>query len=188
MEKKMIWSSEMLYDDEARENYLENMRAITENKDYQLTDEEWADEVYLGLSDERGNLDKKVNGIIIAFADLGLWQGRRNAFQFFGNNIANILHTRCEDAEWYGDAYNIRGILHHHDGTNYVLYRIAKDEETAERIAAKIYQHHFPVFHGQDRRKRFPQTDTFPISRCGSSLWLENCRTKKCGLEVATQE
>ena len=29
MEKKMIWSSEMLYDDEARENYLENMRAIT---------------------------------------------------------------------------------------------------------------------------------------------------------------
>ena len=116
MEKKMIWSSEMLYDDEARENYLENMRAITENKDYQLTDEEWADEV-----------------------DLGLWQGRRNAFQFFGNNIANILHTRCEDAEWYGDAYNIRGILHHHDGTNYVLYRIAKDEETAERIAAKIY-------------------------------------------------
>ena len=110
----MIWSSEMLYDDEARENYLENMRAITENKDYQLTDEEWADEVYLDLSDERGNLDKKVNGIIIAFADLGLWQGRRNAFQFFGNNIANILHTRCEDAEWYGD-------------------------ETAERIAAKIY-------------------------------------------------
>lgn len=82
MEKKMIWSSEMLYDDEARENYLENMRAITENKDYQLTDEEWADEVYLDLSDERGNLDKKVNGIIIAFADLGLWQGRRNAFQF----------------------------------------------------------------------------------------------------------
>ena len=105
----------------------------------QLTDEEWADEVYLGLSDERGNLDKKVNGIIIAFADLGLWQGRRNAFQIFGNNIANILHTRCEDAEWYGDAYNIRGILRHHDGTNYVLYRIAKDEETAERIAAKIY-------------------------------------------------
>ena len=52
MEKKMIWSSEMLYDDEARENYLENMRAITENKDYQLTDEEWADEVYLGRSVE----------------------------------------------------------------------------------------------------------------------------------------
>lgn len=139
MEKKMIWSSEMIYDDEARANYLEDMRAITEDEDYQLTDEEWVEEVYIGLSDERINLDKKIEGVIIAFADLGLWQGRRNAFQIFGDNIANILHTQCEDAEWYGDTYNIRGTLHHHDGTNYVLYRIAKDEETAERIAAKIY-------------------------------------------------
>ena len=139
MEKKMIWSSEMIYDDEARANYLEDMRAITEDEDYQLTDEEWVEEVYIGLSDERINLDKKIEGVIIAFADLGLWQGRRNAFQIFGDNIANILHTQCEDAEWYGDTYNIRGPLPHHDGTNYVLYRIAKDEETAERIAAKIY-------------------------------------------------
>lgn len=83
MEKKMIWSSEMLYDDEARENYLENMRAITENKDYQLTDEEWADEVYLGLSDERGNLDKKVNGIIIAFADLGPMARQKKCLSIF---------------------------------------------------------------------------------------------------------
>ena len=27
----------------------------------------------------------------------------------------------------------------HHDGTNYVLYRVAKDREEAERIAEKIY-------------------------------------------------
>ena len=139
MEKKMIWSSKMLYDDEARENYLENMRVITEDEDYQLTDKEWADEVYIALSDERGNLDKRVNGTIIAFADLGLWQGRRIGYQILGNNIANILYSQCDDAEWYGNTYNIRGIQRHHDGTNYVLYRIAKDEETAERIAAKIY-------------------------------------------------
>ncbi len=91
MEKKMIWSSEMIYDDEARANYLEDMRANTEDEDYQLTDEEWVEEVYIGLSDERINLDKKIEGVIIAFADLGLWQGRRNAFQIFGDNIANIL-------------------------------------------------------------------------------------------------
>ena len=48
MEKKMIWSSEMIYDDEARANYLEDMRAITEDEDYQLTDEEWVEEVYIG--------------------------------------------------------------------------------------------------------------------------------------------
>ena len=71
----------MIYDDEARANYLEDMRANTEDEDYQLTDEEWVEEVYIGLSDERINLDKKIEGVIIAFADLGLWQGRRNAFQ-----------------------------------------------------------------------------------------------------------
>ncbi len=27
----------------------------------------------------------------------------------------------------------------HHDGTNYALYRVAKDRDTAERIAEKIY-------------------------------------------------
>ena len=27
----------------------------------------------------------------------------------------------------------------HHDGTNYTLYRIAKDRDEAERIADKIY-------------------------------------------------
>lgn len=59
MEKKMIWSSEMIYDDEARANYLEDMRANTEDEDYQLTDEEWVEEVYIGLSDERINLDKR---------------------------------------------------------------------------------------------------------------------------------
>lgn len=139
MEKKMIWSSEMLYDNEARENYLEDMRAITEDENYQLTDKEWVDEVYIALSDERVNLDKKVNGVIIAFADLGLWQGRRTGYQILGDNIANILYSQCDDAEWYGDTYNIRGTLRHHDGTNYILYRIAKDEETAEQIAAKIY-------------------------------------------------
>ena len=29
--------------------------------------------------------------------------------------------------------------MSHHDGTNYTLYRIAKDEEDAERIAEMIY-------------------------------------------------
>ena len=46
---------------------------------------------------------------------------------------------QCDEAEWYGDGYNIRGRMIHHDGTNYVLYRIAKDRDEAERIAAKIY-------------------------------------------------
>ena len=45
------------------------------------------------------------------------------------------------DAEWYGDGYDIRGRMSHHDGTNYVLYRVAENRDDAEQIAAKIYNY-----------------------------------------------
>lgn len=53
-------------------------------------------------------------------------------------NIRGSL-SNTYDAEWYGDGYNIRGRMDHHDGTNYTLYRIAKGRDEAERIADKIY-------------------------------------------------
>lgn len=32
-------------------------------------------------------------------------------------------------------------VCRHHDGTNYVLYRVAENRDDAERIAAKIYNY-----------------------------------------------
>ena len=77
--------------------------------------------------------------IIVVFGNLGLWNGRRQGYQILGSTIADILKSQCDDAEWYGDGYNIRGRMDHHDGTNYTLYRIAKGRDEAERIADKIY-------------------------------------------------
>ena len=77
--------------------------------------------------------------VIIAFASVGTWRGPRQGYQILGSNIADILYSQCDDAEWYGDSYNIRGRMIHHDGMNYALYRIAKDRSEAERIADKIY-------------------------------------------------
>jgi len=48
--------------------------AFTSSGD-KVSDEEWSDEVYNELGDERQNLNKDVNGVIIAFGDLGLWNG-----------------------------------------------------------------------------------------------------------------
>ena len=109
--KQIIWSSEDRLDDNARERYQEFQREVQDDNTY----------------------------IVMVFADLGLWYGRRQGYQILGSNIADILHSQCDEAEWYGDGYNIRGRMIHHDGTNYVLYRIAKDRDEAERIAAKIY-------------------------------------------------
>lgn len=139
--KQIIWSYDSRTDDEKREYYQNIQREFLEDDGYEVSDEEWGDEVNRWLDDERHNLNKKVDGVIIAYGDLGLWRGRRQGFQILGDNVADILHSSYEDVEWYGDSYNIRGRMVHHDGTNYVLYRVAKDREEAERIADKIYNY-----------------------------------------------
>lgn len=135
--KQMIWSSEDRLDDAARVYYQDFQREIMEDESYKVSDEEWADEVYHWLEDERSNLNKEIEGVIIAFAVVGTWRGPRRGYQIVGHNIAGILQSQCDEAEWYGDGYNIRGRMIHHDGTNYALYRVAKDRDTAERIAEK---------------------------------------------------
>lgn len=134
----MIWSDKDLFDETAKAYYQECQREALEDDFYKANDEEWAEEVYRCLDDERSNLNKEVDGIIIVFGDLGLWNGRKQGYQILGSTIADILRSQCDSAEWYGDGYNIRGRMDHHDGTNYTLYRIAKDRDEAERIAEKI--------------------------------------------------
>lgn len=137
--KQIIWSYDGVTDNESRAGYQNAQREMLEDDKYEVSDEEWCEEVGRWLDDERMNLDREVDGVIIAFADLGLWQGRRQGYKILGSRIADILSSPYEDAEWYGDTYNIRGRMTHHDGTNYVLYRVAKDREEAERIAGMIY-------------------------------------------------
>ncbi|EIY66447.1 hypothetical protein INE74_02240 [Bacteroides ovatus CL03T12C18] len=137
--KQMIWSSEDRLDDAARVHYQDFQREVMEDESYKVSDEEWADEVYHWLDDERSNLNREIEGVIIAFAVVGTWRGSRRGYQIVGHNITGILQSQSDEAEWYGDGYNIRGRMIHHDGTNYALYRVAKDRDTAERIAEKIY-------------------------------------------------
>lgn len=119
--KQMIWSSYDLLDETAKEEYQNSQREILDDDSYEVSDEEWAEEVYCRLDDERSNLNKEVDGIIVVFGNLGLWNGRRRGYQILGSTIADILKSQCDDAEWYGDGYNIRGRMDHHDGTNYTV-------------------------------------------------------------------
>ena len=90
------------------------------------------------LDDERGNLDIKVDGIIVAFADLGLWDGRHNGGAIIGTNVKQILHSDCDYLDWYCDQHNVRCRASHHDGTNYYLYRVAKSREQARNLINAI--------------------------------------------------
>ena len=91
------------------------------------------------LDDERVNLNKEVDGVIVVFADLGLWDGRHQGAKISGTNVSKILYdSNCDYCKWYCDRWNVRFDGAHHDGRNHYLYRVAKDREAAERLVEKI--------------------------------------------------
>ena len=101
----------------------------------ELLDLYW-DMINVSIQDERANLNKNVDGIIVAFVDLGRWNGRFTGCKVFSGKISSIINLcGCDDGRFYADRYNVKSELLHHDGANYLTYRIAKDEDVAERIA-----------------------------------------------------
>ena len=91
------------------------------------------------FDDDLDNLYEQVDGVIVAFASLGLWNGRRNGAKIVGDNVKDSLKSSCGDyVHFHCDRWNALCEDVHHDGTNYYTYRVAKDEETAERLVNKI--------------------------------------------------
>ena len=130
-------------------------RIIWTNNDYpewceamqsEITDEEITPEYYAfccdnNLYDERCNLNVEVDGYIVAFASLGLWNGRVNGASLVGDNVNDIFGRFNDYDTLYCDPFNVRHESIHHDGTNYILYRVAKDKEHAEHLAELIGYH-----------------------------------------------
>lgn len=132
-------------------------RIIFTNDDYaewceamadEITEDEINPEVYyndceINLGDERCNLDIDVDGYIIAFANLGFWNGRRQGAKLIGTNVRDILNSfySCDNVTFYCDVHNVRFDGSHHDGSHYLLFRVAKDKDAAERLANKIAYH-----------------------------------------------
>ena len=109
----------------------------------EITDEEITPEYYYSecdndIWDERANLNIEVDGYIVAFASLGLWNGRVNGAKVVGTNVQDILYTDCDYYTWYCDPFNVKGEFTHHDGSNYILYRVAESKEKAERLVNAI--------------------------------------------------
>lgn len=140
------------------------IRTIWQNTDIKIEDwkevlEEYGidpddeDEAYLFVEklnteylwDERANLDKVIeSGVIIAIADLGLWNGRHSGYHVIDSgNIRDCLHSDCDYLHWYVDELgDMRCTAHHHDGTNRYLYREVKPgitETQLENFCEKIY-------------------------------------------------
>lgn len=86
-----IWSSEVVFDEQTKSEMQESKRELLGDDSYVLSEEDIADELQQELEDERCNLNKTIDGVIIVFGDLGLWNGRRQGYQILGNNIVNTM-------------------------------------------------------------------------------------------------
>lgn len=77
--------------------------------------------------DELANLDKELQGRVIAIANLGLWNGRRTSYKIMNYNLNSVLDACGGDyLKVYTDSYDVKSVAVHHDGVNYITYRMLK--------------------------------------------------------------
>ena len=137
-----IFNSWDRFDDEFLCEMREGIAECNDIEPSEITDE-WIYEYFWEyLEDEKANLNKETDGCIIAFADLGFWNGRRIGYKKIGTNVADIFNICANgdyEVEWYADRYNVCLNVAHHDGTHYIVFRYVKSEDKADEICEKIY-------------------------------------------------
>ena len=133
--RRVIWSNN--YFDERLKDMIADMSEDETEDDFD--EERYGEDCSIWLDDERSNLNIPIDGCIVCFAVLGLWDGHHNGAKIIGDNINKILHSSCGDyVTWFCDRFNARCEDTHHDGTNTYLYRIAKNREQAQKLVDKI--------------------------------------------------
>lgn len=87
------------------------------------------------LDDECMNLNIYTQGRIICIADIGLWNGRKTGYKFYGHNIGKCLEffKDCDYADFYVDRYDFRCKQTHHDATTYAVFRELKPNLSSDQ-------------------------------------------------------
>ena len=95
------------------------------------------------FNDELINLKVPTEEQIIAIADMGLWNGRRQGYKVCGRLLSECLTVGNEDYNHlYYDGFNTRKTATHHDGTNHILFREFKpglSDASKENFINKVY-------------------------------------------------
>lgn len=153
-----LWNSDVdIFDEEllkdARESYIEDGY---EPED--ITDEMLRDRLYfwneINLEDEMANLNIETGGYIIAYCNLGFWDGRKTGLMKIGTNVRDIFASySCDYHDFYVDPYNVRYTGHHHDGSHHLLFRMVADEDAAQRMMDKFAANGYELDEADFRKK-----------------------------------
>lgn len=136
-----------IYDTDAEYNYEDARREYAELRGISpdgVSDEEVNEFIYdesgMDFECEQDNLNRVLEGKILAIADLGLWSGRVSGYKLLGTQLAEILTFANEDSfKLYSDGKDIRKIANHHDGTNRILFREVRNGVNIENLTGRIY-------------------------------------------------
>ena len=120
--KSVIYDNTSNGFEEWKEDYLyDNDRDLSEDELW----ERYNEMLSIWAGDERMSLNKTLDGVIVAFADLGFWDGRTTGARKFNSNINSIIDTcGCDYIELFCGRYDVKSNLIHHDGTHHLTYRL----------------------------------------------------------------
>ena len=109
-----------------------------------LTDDQLTEQIYedinLDYKDEVRNLDKALEGKILAIANLGLWNGRKSGYKILGSNLKEVVgFFSCDEVKIYVKGHNIYFEGYHHDGINYIEFREIKNIDNVHKLTDKLY-------------------------------------------------
>lgn len=147
MKEHTIWQSYgMMTLEEIREEEQATREFLSEYyPEIEQTDEEITQTIYdhidMYFDDECVNLSKRLDGRIVAIANLGLWNGRRTGYKILGDNLNEVVSCGigCDEKRVYCDRYNVLAEGYHHDGSNSVEFRELREDTNYDVLLDKLY-------------------------------------------------
>jgi len=113
---------------------------IFNSEDFLEDEDEDNDRASMYFQDECMNLDKELEGRVIAVADLGLWNGRHSAYRICGHNLNEIMDVGNYDyIKIYSDGKDICKTSIHHDGTNRYIFREVRENRNIDNLTNLLY-------------------------------------------------
>lgn len=125
MEKHIIWTNDLNFNDwkeDLKDQYPDYSEDELIDMMYKTNDEY--------LSDEKDNLNKPLDNILIMYGTLNLWNASRFGYKYLtSSNLNGIFSGACGDyVTWYVEGEEVKCEDMHHDGTNHYTYRVLKKE------------------------------------------------------------